>query len=117
MPKEHQSWLREQLQYSNEPRLKQRLLRLAGHAGATFEALVRDVDRWTDLVKDARNRSVHRTRQREATDGPSLHLLSESAYFLVALCLLRECGASDETLAKLQRHQRFIWLGGQVAAL
>jgi hypothetical protein len=51
------------------------------------------------------------------TDAPSLHLLSESVYFLVALCLLRECGASDATLAKIQQHQRFIWLAGRLAEL
>jgi hypothetical protein len=113
-PKEHKPWLRDQLQYSNEPRLRQRLLRLADHAGAAFATLVGDVDGWADAVKDARNRSVHRSTSRSPVDGISLHLLSESAYFLVALCLLRECGASAATLAKIQEHQRLLWLAGQI---
>lgn len=114
VPNEWQRWLREQLQYSNEPRLKQRLLDLAGYAGDTFTNLVGDVNKWAENLKDVRNRSVHRSAARVDPGGPSMFYLAESAYFLVALCLLRDCGVSSEALAKIRDHQRYKWLAAHL---
>ena len=114
VPNEWQRWLREQLQYSNEPRLKQRLLDLAGYAGDTFTNLVGDVNKWAENLKDVRNRSVHRSAARVDPGGPSMYYLAESAYFLVALCLLRDCGVSSEALAKIRDHQRYKWLAAHL---
>jgi hypothetical protein len=117
-PEAHRPWLRTQLQHSNEPRFKDRLLRLAEHAGATFDALVGNVSTWARAVTDTRNRSVvHRNSAREPEGlAWSLYLLSESVYFLVALCLLRECEAPEMTVQKVQEHRRFMWLAEQLEA-
>lgn len=109
-PEDHQKWLREQLAFSNEPRLIDRLVRLAQHAGPTFETLVSDPGEWAKATKDARNRTVHRGRRGKQLDGASLFSLAESVYFLVCLCLLRESGVSEEDLRKVQTHRRFGWL-------
>lgn len=117
VPEEYRLWLREQLQYSNEPHLKQRLLDLADYAGNSFTRLVGDVAGWANAVKDARNQSVHLTprRRRVSSKRPSLYLLCESAYFLVALCVLRKSGVSEATLAGVEQHHRYTWLADQLA--
>jgi hypothetical protein len=117
VPNEHQVWLRDQLQYSNEPRLKQRLLELARYAGSSFSVLVGDVDDWSSAVRNARNSTVHQgPGKKKKSDGTSLYLLSESVYFLVALCLLREAGAPDAAITKAETHERYMWLSRQLKA-
>ena len=117
-PSAHREWLRGQLVYSNEPRFRRRLLRLAEHAGEAFRALVHDVKAWAAAVTNTRNRAVvHRNTADEPESLPwSLYLLSESTYFLVVLCLLRECEAPEATLVKVQEHRRFRWLAEQLEA-
>jgi hypothetical protein len=117
-PSAHREWLRGQLEYSNEPRFRRRLLRLAEHAGEAFRTLVHDVKAWAAAVTNTRNRAVvHRNTAHEPEGLPwSLYLLSESTYFLVVLCLLRECVAPEATLLKVQEHRRFRWLAEQLEA-
>jgi hypothetical protein len=116
VPNAHRDWLRTQLQYSNEPRFRRRLLRLADYAGDSFGALVGDLKRWAAAVTATRNRAVIHRGTADQSEGLawSLYLLSESVYFLVALCLLRECDAPDATVAKIREHQRFQWLSDQI---
>ena len=94
--------IRTQQEHINRHKVKQ----LAHKAGAIFEALVGDVDQWTDRVWDARrDKLIHRGLHED--DRPLLYWLAESLYFLVVLCLLNECGVSDGTLASIQQHRRF----------
>ena len=82
---------------------------LAKVAGAPFSAMVQDVDAWVEEIVRARtNNLVHRGLQGDL-EGQRMYTLSESLYFLVVICLLRECGIPEETLSKMQDHQRFIW--------
>ena len=84
------------------------LERLAYHAGKPFESLVQDVKPWVnEVVRFRTNNLVHRGLH-EDIEGPRIFWLSESLYFLVVLCLLRECGVAESTLSKITRHQRFI---------
>ncbi len=110
------SWLEEQLRYSNEPRLRDRLTRLATYAGDTYVTLVGDVGAWVRLITTTRNQAVVHRNTADEPEGlaSSLFLLSESAYFLVALCLLRECETPDTTVARLGEHRRFHWLAEQL---
>ncbi len=120
VPDDYRGWLREQLQYSNEPRLRQRLIELAEYVGSPFAGLVGNVNQWATAVKNARNQSVHVSPKRRtksvADRGPSLYLLSESVYFLVALCLLKKSGVSESTLSGVEQHQRYLWLARQLTA-
>ena len=82
---------------------------LADKAGDAFEDLVGDVECWVKKVVRTRvNNVVHRGLHE--SEDPDLYLLSESLYFLVVMCLLRECGVSDGTFDKMQQHRRFKWL-------
>ena len=80
---------------------------LALQAGKPFEALVGDTDAWRKKVIQARvNYVVHPGLQKvRAADG--LYPLSESLYFLVVMCLLRECGVPEETVDRVCQYQRF----------
>lgn len=87
---------------------------LACNAGHAFKALVGDVDSWVNEVVRIRNNNVVHSGLRGYADGFKLFDLSESVYFLVVLCLLRECNVSAGTLAGVQRHQRFARLARQL---
>ena len=101
--------IRQQEEHINRHKLKQ----LVSEAGAEFETLVGDVDQWTDLVWDTRRDNlVHRGLREDKR--PPLRLFAESLYFLVVLCLLRECGVSDDTLANIQKHKRFQFLAKEL---
>ena len=76
-------------------------------AGAPFRELVEDVDAWVKEIVQARiNNLVHRGLHGNL-EGHRMYDLSESLYFLVVLCLLRESGIAEQTLAKMQEHRRF----------
>lgn len=110
---ESRQWLHDQLQYSNEPRLKQRLLDLAGFAGDPFTLLVGEVEPWAEGVKEARNSLVHHDGHRDQPkDGTLIHHMSESLFYLVVLCLLRQCNVPGEVLAGVSENRRFQWLRG-----
>ena len=84
------------------------LERLADYAGDPFKSLVQEFGPWIkEVVRLRINNLVHRGLH-EDIEGPRMFWLSESLYFLVVLCLLRECGVSESTLSKITRHQRFI---------
>ena len=90
---------------------------LASLAGAPFREMVVDVESWAKEVVQARiNHLVHRGLH-ESLEGKRMHDLSESLYFLVVLCLLRECGIPEETLSKLQNHRRFRWASEQLRSI
>lgn len=88
---------------------------LAAQAGDTFRNLVGDVDHWAKTVRDTRVKKVVHPGLYGNVE-PEIYLLSESVYFLVVLCLLQECGVPDETLEKIQQHQRFRLLKEQLQA-
>ena len=94
--------IRRQEEHINRHKLKQ----LAHDAGAEFKTLVGDVEQWTDLVLDARRDNLVHRGLREGK-RPPLRLYADSLYFLVILCLLRECGVSDDTLANIRKHRKF----------
>jgi ApeA N-terminal domain 1 len=104
-------WVSDQLEYSNEPRLRGRLIELASFVGVVFSWLVGDTEVWATVVTGTRNRLTHHDeKQRIARQSGDLEILSESVYVLVALCLLRECDVSGETLARVKESQRMVFL-------
>ena len=99
-------------EHINRHKLKQ----LAHEAGTEFKSLVGDVERWIDLVWDARrDYLVHRGSRED--QRPPVHLYADSLYFLVVLCLLRECGVTDATLANIQNHRRFQFLAEELTGV
>ncbi len=89
---------------------------LTREAGETCSFLVGDVEKWIRLVVRTRN-DVMVHRGLDEGDEPDFYLLSESLYFLVVLCLLRECGVSDDTLSGVQENHRVRWLSNQMQSL
>ena len=87
---------------------------LACNAGHAFESLVGDTDLWVSEVVQIRNNNVVHSGLRGYTDSIRLSMLSESAYFLVILCLLQECEMSADALNRVQEHHRFRRLATQL---
>jgi hypothetical protein len=117
VPSEHRDWLHRQLEYSNEPRLKQRLARLATHAGDPFPIIVGgDVDSWVEVVSKARNRLAHYDEEQESPfSAGDLYYLSESLLILVMLCLFVESGVPQEYLNGIAENQRVLFLRRRLA--
>jgi hypothetical protein len=102
IPEEHREWLSQQLQFSNEPRLRRRLRELARYAGPTFTSICGKRDRWITLAVDVRNRLTHYDKDRQLVfEEGDLYFLAESVYVLVMLCLFRECGVDMGVLGSV----------------
>jgi ApeA N-terminal domain 1 len=109
-------WLMNQLLFSNEPRLRQRLEVLAEYAGAGFAAIVGDVQSWSAIAVTLRNRLTHHDAGRNIRGTPEdLPFLTDSIYLLVMMCLLRECIVPEEVLENIQNSERIKFLKINVA--
>ena len=86
--------------------LRMELEGLAGYAGDVFLSIVDDSDLWAKRVVRVRDNNIVHIGLRRDIGSFSLQLLSESLYYLVVLCLLRECGVPDEALKKLGTRER-----------
>jgi hypothetical protein len=101
VPKEHRNWLGNQLQYSNEPRLRERIMEMADYVREAFTAVSGDPETWVRVVVESRNRLIHHEEDRAVEFKPGdLHFLAESIFLLVMLCLFRECGVDGEILMR-----------------
>lgn len=116
-PRMHREWLGNQLQYSNEPRLKHRLTRLAELAGSDLDWLVGDREKWVAIVVEARNRLTHREGKGPvAIDSEHLFFLVESVFLCVALALFALCGIETSTLSETN-NQRVHFLQRRLATI
>lgn len=79
----------------------------------TYEPLEKD---WLEVVKVRVNQIVHRGLGRDI-DGSRLYDLTESLYYLVVLCLLKECGVPVSAFSNIKQHQRFRQLGHRLSGL
>ncbi len=114
--KKSAAWLANQLQFSNEPRLKRRLDVLTEYAGTGFAAIVGDVQTWSAVVVMLRNRLTHHDAGQNVKAAPGdLHFLTDTIYLLVMMCLLRECNVPDSVLENIQNSGRIRFLQANVA--
>ena len=86
---------------------REALIDLAGVAGNPFRVIVEDVSTWASEIVRIRTRNLVHRGLHGNLEGLRPYYLSESLYLLVVLCLLRECGITEETLTKVQGHQAF----------
>ena len=93
---------------------KRELKSLACIAGHSFKTLVGDVDCWVNEIVQTRINNVVHRGLRGYADSIRLSMLSESVYFLVVLCLLRECEVSADASNRVQEHHRFRKLATQL---
>lgn len=110
-----ESFDRDTIGYANSS-LRTRLLRCAELAGAPFEALVGDVERWAVSVVVERDEVAHHFGRHVRKTGSTLYL-SLSLYFLFVLCMLRESGASEQVVEAVPAHSEFRWLAPKVQAV
>ena len=94
-------------------KLRPALESLAEEAGEPFRALVQDVNGWTKRIVTTRtNNVVHRGLHEN--EAPDLYALSESVYFLVVMCLIRECGVDIDTSTNIGKTQAFTRLSSDL---
>jgi len=118
VPREHRNWLSNQLQYSNEPRLKKRLSEMAAYAGEAFAVLYDQADAWVTVVTESRNRLTHHDSEREIKfEAGDLYFLTESVFALVMLCLFRECEIDDKALAAIAGSSSIQFLKAKLAGI
>jgi len=118
VPEEHQKWLGKQLQYTNEPRLWQRLNEMTKHAGAAFSALYEKPGIWVQVAANSRNRLTHHDKDQPVEFRPGdLYFIAESIFLLVMLCLFRECGMDDTALAAIAESASAQFLRDKLAEL
>lgn len=118
VPKEYRNWLGNQLQYTNEPRLRHRLVEMVDHTGEAFASIYNEPDAWVTVVTESRNRLTHHDQEREVDfQSGDLYFLTESLFTLVMLCLLRECGMSGETLVAIGANGSIRFLHSKLAEI
>jgi hypothetical protein len=116
--KEHQGWLRDQIQFANEPRLRDRLREMVSYAGEAFSALGVEPDLWVAVVAQSRNRLTHHDKRRVIKFEPGdAYFLAESVFVLVMLCLLRECEVDAKTLANVRENPNMQFLCGRLVEI
>ncbi|QNT95792.1 hypothetical protein HEP81_05540 [Streptomyces griseofuscus] len=111
-------WLNNQLLFSNEPRLRQRLHELTEYAGNHFGDVVGPIDQWVSVVSGIRNRLTHHDENQPLDRRPGdVYFLTQSVYVLVMLCLLRECGVEADSFARFEKSPAIRFLSEKVSEI
>lgn len=99
----HRSWTS-----IKDKRYRPRLRELADFAGDPFTELVghEHVDQWAEHVVKERNELAHHFGRSANHDMTPVSYLSQSAYWLAVLCLLRAADAPQETFDQWANHRR-----------
>lgn len=99
------------------PIFPERIRNLANSAGSIFISLVGDIDQWVNEIRTMRTEFIHHTSI-HSDEGSNvnyvrMHFLSESLYFLIVICLLKECGVLESDLINV-RNSQFWWTAAQL---
>jgi len=111
VPEEHRNWVREQLQFGNEPRLRHRLLDLVARSSEVISPLISSSAEFADRVVRTRNYLVHRdpgSKRRARTEKAELDHMSDVVGFLIETVLLTELGfEASESADWFRRRTRY----------
>lgn len=109
VPEQHQQWLREQLAYSNEPRLRDRILQLAQQFEPVFAPLVGgDLAVFAAFAANARNDTVHASGRRKVATDEELYWLVQKLEFLCEIFLVSRLGFTNAELVPLfERNEQY----------
>jgi hypothetical protein len=101
-------WINRQLQFSNEPRLRDRLMEVATYAGPGFEEFIGgNVELWSRIVTLLRNRLTHHDPNQAIDRQPGdLNYTTESIYIMTIIALLRECEVPEIVLESFKDSAR-----------
>ena len=102
-PEEYKKWLREKLNFSNEPTLQDRLMDLLDKTKKVMNPLVKDHAKFAKKVRDTRNYFTHWNTdlQDKAAQGEELFRITQTLLFMLQACLLMELGCTPERCAEL----------------
>ncbi|MDQ0796608.1 HEPN domain-containing protein [Streptomyces sp. B1I3] len=105
VPKNYRGWLSQQIVYSNEPRLRDRLRELAEFAGIV-DLLGCDARRWALEITNARNRMVHHDKGKgEGASTVELYWLGESLKVVVLASLAKFSNFSEGSQRRLRESE------------
>lgn len=107
-PDAHRKWLKQRLEYGNEPTLQMRLSDLLDATQPVMSSLITKRSQFVRKVVDTRNYLTHyddRLRSRVA-GRDELHYVTQALSFMVEACLLGELGLAPEQCAELFRRNR-----------
>jgi ApeA N-terminal domain 1 len=110
-PDEYRDWLKEILNYSNEPRLKHRLSELFDKVEIVLSSLISSKEEFSKKVADTRNYLTHYDLylKDKAAKGGEIALLTAQLSFMLQACLLFELGFSQDKCAEVfRRNQGYI---------
>jgi hypothetical protein len=93
-----------------------RMMRCAEIAGSPFTHLVGDVAKWAEVLRSERNESAHHLDRRVLGSAEQLHL-SDTAYWLFVLCMLREANAPSGVFDRIEANNGFDWLAKRIRAV
>lgn len=82
---------------------------LAEYAGEPFIGSLQ-ADKWAQKVVILRKDLIHPVSARIVSPEES-YWLSETIYYLLVLCLLKECGIPEGALTAIQKHGMLEWVG------
>ena len=104
-PEAHRKWLRDRLQYSNEPNLRRRLKELFRLVPEVRDDLVAHPGKFIQTVLDTRNYFTHHDRRLKGrhAQGERLYRVTEALRYLLSGVLLKEVGFDDSRIADLLR--------------
>lgn len=112
-PVEHHEWVRDKLEYGNQPTLRKRLSELAGNAGKAVRPLIGDKGKWAFAVSQVRNRLTHLGDDGK-TSGADLRHLAESVYAVTRVSMLLEAGVPITVLEAKAESDNMTWYRDQL---
>ncbi|MFN7853880.1 MAG: HEPN domain-containing protein, partial [Dolichospermum sp.] len=115
-PLEHKRWLNEELNFSHEPSLEERLRELFQLTNRTISPLINNAEDFLKTVKKIRNYLTHYNNPSDAKLMDKLFRINQVLDFMIQSCLLKELGCSDDRCAELiERNQKYQFLKGLIS--
>lgn len=112
VPEQHRNWVKDRLNYSNEPSLRQRIKSLFDEFADILQHFDLDRKAFANWVYDTRNYLTHYDPKLESTAarGWDVQKLVYGMHLLLDICLLHEFALERDTIMRLV-HKRHMVLG------
>lgn len=105
---QHQNWLKDQLAFSNEPRLRARVLELSTEAEEIISGFITTPEEFAGKVTKARNYLTHYGNKKDKPSNNELFLFTQTLLYLLQYCLLGEIGIPhDKRVEIFNRNERY----------
>lgn len=101
----------------SQSKFKTRLARCIDFAGALFNSLIGDAEKWAEAVRKNRDDIAHHLGAQVKQTPSAQVFLAESLYWLFVLCMLRDAAAPEEVFVRIEKHPELQWLGPKIRAV